>query len=126
MMLGNGNQNQLAQNDPDAEPLVDESDDMDVDAGTAPPASEAVTAPSLPASSTEMPSSARPTDPLLTAENYVAWLLERCCRRRDQAVDHGRRRLYEERVTILLGLRAALGSPHDLSCLSSQDLGDHG
>ena len=114
MMLGSGNQNQLAQNEPDAEPLVDEGDDMDVDAGTAPPASEAVTAPSLPASSTEMPSSARPTDPLLTAENYVAWLLERCCRRRDQAVDHGRRRLYEERVTILLGLRAALGSPHEI------------
>ena len=114
MMLGSGNQNQLAQNEPDAEPLVDESDDMDVDAGIALPASEAATALSLPASSTEMPSDARRANPILTAENYVAWLLERCCRRRDQAVDHGRRRLYEERVTILLGLKAALESPHEM------------
>ena len=57
---------------------------------------------------------ARRANPVLTAENYVAWLLERCCRRRDQAVDHGRRRLYEERVAILLGLKAALESPHGM------------
>ena len=41
MMCGSGNQNQLAQNEPDAEPLAHESDDMDVDTGTALPASEA-------------------------------------------------------------------------------------
>ena len=48
----------------------------------------------------------------LTAENYVVWLLDRCCRRRDQTSDGNRRRLYEERVTILLGPRSALTSPH--------------
>ena len=74
MMCGSGNQNQLARNEPDAEPLAHESDDMDVDASAALPASEAATALSLPASSTEMPFGARQANPVLTAENYVAAL----------------------------------------------------
>ena len=38
------------------------------------------------------------------------WLIGRCERRRDTAESHGRRRLYEERVTILYGLHSALAS----------------
>ena len=59
-------------------------------------------------------------------------LLERCCRRRDQAVDHGRRRFYEERITILLGLKAALESSHEMFRASARrtlgnmsDISDH-
>jgi len=106
MMVNGRHQNQLAQNEPDAEPMVNEGIEMEVNDGTTIPASEADTAPPA-------PSNASPTDPVLTAENYVAWLLERCCRRRDQSVDGDRRRLYDkERVTILFGLRSALASPH--------------
>ena len=36
------------------------------------------------------------------------WMIERCARRRDGTEDHNRGRLYEERVTILHGLKAAL------------------
>ena len=39
---------------------------------------------------------------------YTNWMIERCARRRDGTEDHNRRRLYEERVTILHGLKAAL------------------
>lgn len=66
----------------------------------------------VPSSSTDLPTAARPpqTHPALTAENYIAWMIERCSRRRDATGDHDRRRLYEERVTILYGLRAASNS----------------
>ena len=66
----------------------------------------------MPCSSAGAPSHVPPADPILTAESYVAWLLERCCGRRDQSVNGDRRRLYEERVTILFGFRSALASPH--------------
>ena len=59
-----------------------------------------------------MPSSSSMADTALTAENYVRWLLRRCARRRDETSDANRRRLYEERITILLGLQAALTSQH--------------
>ena len=107
-----GNQNQQLQNEPDAEPMLDDSVDMDVDAGSTMPVSETPTSHEMPSSSAGAPSHAPPADPILTAENYVAWLLERCCRRRDQSGNGDRRRLYEERVTILFGLRSALASPH--------------
>lgn len=60
-------------------------------------------------SSTDLPTAAHPpqTHPALTAENYIAWMIERCSRRRDATGDHDRRRLYEERVTSLYGLRVA-------------------
>ena len=114
LRVGNqiGNQNQQLQNEPDAEPAVDDTADMDVDDVLSMPASTTLTSREMPSSSAGAPSHAPPADPVLTAENYVAWLLERCSRRRDQSADHNRRRLYEERMTILLGLRGALRSPH--------------
>ena len=45
------------------------------------------------------------------AEDYMAWMIHRCSRRRDNAESHDRRRLYEERVTILHGLVSAMRSP---------------
>ena len=46
-------------------------------------------------------------------EDYMRWLVERCSRRRDNAPTHERRRLYEERVTILYGLISAMRVPID-------------
>ena len=54
-------------------------------------------------------SSVRGPEP--NAEDYMRWLVERCSRHRDNAPTHERRRLYEERATILYGLRSAMGSP---------------
>ena len=64
----------------------------------------------VPSSSTDLPTTTRPTrtHPALTANSYIDWMIERCARRRDGTEDHNRRRLYEERVTILHGLKAAL------------------
>eukprot|EP00435_Cladocopium_sp_Y103_P006373 s485_g2.t1 len=47
-----------------------------------------------------------------TAEDYVAWMLERCMHRRSSAEDPDRRKIYNERVTILHGLRRAMLSEH--------------
>ena len=44
------------------------------------------------------------------AEDYVAWLIERCERRRLSADNGARRILYNERITILHGLRSAMRS----------------
>ena len=64
----------------------------------------------VPSSSTDLPTTTRParTHPALTANSYIDWMIERCARRRDGTEDHNRRRLYEERVKILHGLKAAL------------------
>ena len=48
-----------------------------------------------------------------TVEGYLNWPLERCCRRRDNALTHERRLLYEERVTILHGLKFAIEGPDE-------------
>ena len=40
-----------------------------------------------------------------TVEGYLNWLIERCRRRRDNATTSELRLLYEERVTILYGLK---------------------
>ena len=44
------------------------------------------------------------------AEDYVAWLIERCERRRLSADNGARRILYNERITILHGLQSAMRS----------------
>jgi hypothetical protein len=105
MMVNGLQQNRQAQNEPDAEPTVSENFE------TESMENAAVTASAADATSA-MPSSSSAADTVLTAENYVRWLLTRCARRRDQTNDADRRRLYEERVTILLGLQSALTSPH--------------
>ena len=71
-----GNQNQQPLNEPDAEPVVDDSVDMDVDATH-----------EMPSSSAGAPQHVPPADQVLTAENFVAWMLERCRRRMSQAND---------------------------------------
>ena len=71
-----GNQNQQPLNEPDAEPVVDDSADMDVDATH-----------EMPSSSAGAPQHVPPADQVLTAENFVAWMLERCRRRMSQAND---------------------------------------
>ena len=106
MMVNGMQQNQQAQNEPDAEPMVNEEVEMEANDGADIPASEIDAAPPAPSGASSSSETA------LTAENYVAWLLERCCRRRDQTTDGDRRRLYEERVTILFELRSALASSH--------------
>ena len=89
--------------EPDEEPMVNDGASMEVDStgGHELPSSSAAEAPTRAA-------------PVLTAENYILWLLERCSRRRDQAMDDNRRQLYQERVTILYSLKAALESPHEM------------
>ena len=59
----------------------------------------------------EPPPSSSIRGPEPNAEDYMRWLVERCARHRDNAPTHERRRLYEERATILYGLRSAMGSP---------------
>jgi hypothetical protein len=86
--------------------MVNEEVEMEANDGADIPASEIDAAPPAPSGASSSSETA------LTAENYVAWLLERCCRRRDQTTDGDRRRLYEERVTILFELRSALASSH--------------
>ena len=63
-----------------------------------------------------MPNPAASSRPIQqpTVEGYVNWLLERCCRRRDSASSHERRLLYEERVTILHGLKFAIEGPDEI------------
>ena len=46
-------------------------------------------------------------------DGYLVWLIERCCRRRDNADTVERLLLYEERVTILYGLKSAVEGPDD-------------
>ena len=57
-----------------------------------------------------------------TVEGLVMWLIRRCERRRDTAEPHDRRRLYEERVTILCSLvrAAAVDSALTLSPCTMQ------
>ena len=105
MMVNGLQRNRPVNNEPDAEPAVSESlgtEAMD-NATSAMPTADAPLS---------MPSSGSAADTALTAENYVRWLLRRCARRRDEANDPIRRRLYEERITILLGLQSALTSQH--------------
>ena len=105
MMVNGLQRNRQAQNEPDAEPTVSESFETEVmdNATSAMPTADATST---------MPSSSSVADTALTAENYVRWLLRRCARRRDETSDANRRRLYEERVTILLWLQSALTSQH--------------
>ena len=64
------------------------------------------------------------------AEDYMAWMIQRCSRRRDNAESHDRRRLYEERVTILHGLVSAMRSPVEalrraaLRTIATSDIND--
>ena len=48
-----------------------------------------------------------------TVEGYLNWLIERCSRRRDNATTSERRLLYEERVTVLYGLKSAVEGPYE-------------
>ena len=105
MMVNGLQRNRPVNNEPDAEPAVSESlgtENMN-NATSAIPIADAPPS---------MPSSGSAADTALTAENYVRWLLRRCARRRDEANDPIRRRLNEERITILLGLQSALTSQH--------------
>ena len=48
-----------------------------------------------------------------TVEGYLNWLIERCCRRRDNTNTRERCLLYEERVRILYGLKSAVEGPYE-------------
>ena len=127
-MVVNGMQrNQQAQNEPDAEPMVNEENEVERNVvAYVPPVSVEmernvvayVPSSEIDAAPPALSGGSSSSGTALTAENYVVWLLDRCCRRRDQTSDGNRRRLYEERVTILLGLKSALTSP-DASFRSS-------
>eukprot|EP00435_Cladocopium_sp_Y103_P008817 s843_g2.t1 len=59
--------------------------------------------------------------PTPTAEDCMRWMLERCSTRRDSATSQNRRRLYEERLTVLQGLLSAMRSPVDSLSATSQN-----
>lgn len=69
-----------------------------------------------------LPEPARPQRIQPTVEGYLIWLIERCCRRRDSAATVESRLLYEERVTILYGLKSAVEGPDENSV---QQLTEH-
>eukprot|EP00435_Cladocopium_sp_Y103_P056888 s567_g19.t1 len=106
-----GNQAQGLRDEPDAEPEAVSA--MEVDALPTVDDVESLASGSVRSEQVQAPQQQRPQPPPLTAEHYVDWCLRRCTRRRDAATDHGRRRLYEERVAILMGLRAALLSDNE-------------
>ena len=89
-------QQQVQENEP--EPEVLSSDHIDHHA-------HAASSSDAPVSITTATATPEPT-----VEGLVTWLIGRCERRRDTSESHDRRRLYEERVTILCGLHPALTS----------------
>ena len=62
------------------------------------------------------PNPTRRTTQEPTAENYIAWMRERCSRRGDDTLDHDRRHRCEERVESLrIATRRTLGNRSDMS-----------
>ena len=89
---GQANADVDVENEPDAEPAA-------ISEHTAPSEAAAVEVP---------PEPMRHHSIQPTVEGYLVWLNERCSRRRDNAATVERRLLYEERVTILYGLKSAV------------------
>ena len=95
MMVNGLQQNQQVQNEPDAEPMVNEENEVERNVvAYVPPVSVEmernvvayVPSSEIDAAPPALSGGSSSSGTALTAENYVAWLLERCCRRRDQTI----------------------------------------